>query len=946
MLHAHAFSPPGQAGPGPGSAGLCGNQARKPLRCLPRHATAPAAATSWIRSELASGRQAGPQLSVCCSAFATGNDSAVFRHPGELNLNLREYMVVLEKPVGLTLAPDPLTGQVVVQDIKTNSPAHKCGLVQVGDVVKSVSAVFGDDMWPASDLRRVRWAMTGRLGDVRLILERGARRGGGGAGAAAWYCRGKSGVVTGERDGMQLPYSFHGPASDDPAALALELPGPGKALQVAFHRSAPPPSPPSRRAAAAAAARAAALQRLRRELLSARGLPRLDLGMTSVPPRSGSPENFVLPSAAAAIASSGGGRSTTPSGGGSKQQSASSGSAATAGGGGPKAGGGGGGGGGSDGAPPPPVVDVIAPAPSISGGGGGGLLSGLKLGGGSGSGTAAPATAAAAAAGSSAPAKDKRVISFLPWLLVSSGRLEHRHIANIASSRSLGSLLELTLTRTQLGNPAAAATTAAAPSSPTSSAPAAAPAPAAAAAGPAAAAAADGPDGKPSGSGTAAGSAALGGSGTAAAGYLVVRGADLVPFLADIGRVSFQALEAAATAAGGTPAGPAPAPAPSSGTSASSSSDSPSLPSPSAAAANGQPSTVTGVVEALTAAPTTGGGAVGTPDTNGTGAPTLPAAGPTANGNTVSNASSASVTNANGSTKGNGGLGGNAMAALLGRSIFLNLRPGAAPAAAGKPQGPPNSPSSAASSPAAAPPPGATAAAASRFDPLRIRHLLHATACLQRLAFRRQGALSRARRGSCAVLLHCQEEGMAGEVAVLLAGWLHWYGRLPLQEASLAAETAMGAPVDQGLLEAATDALLTGARERCSSVVLTWKYGGLSAYVAGDVVASWGARVPMVRCRSPLGCKGDTHPGHFYLEVQGLRPGVYYYKYIIDGTWAIDSLSSKVLDSAGNWNNVLLVPEPPQVLTSREGLALARWQAGRLALEARMGLSGPGARPL
>ncbi len=55
--------------------------------------------------------------------------------------------------------------------------------------------------------------------------------------------------------------------------------------------------------------------------------------------------------------------------------------------------------------------------------------------------------------------------------------------------------------------------------------------------------------------------------------------------------------------------------------------------------------------------------------------------------------------------------------------------------------------------------------------------------------------------------------------------------------------------------------LLAGARERCSRVVLTWKYGGLSAYVAGDVVASWAARVPMVRCRSPLGCKGDTAHG-------------------------------------------------------------------------------------
>eukprot|EP00198_Chlamydomonas_reinhardtii_P006987 XP_001696323.1 predicted protein [Chlamydomonas reinhardtii] len=128
-------------------------------------------------------------------------------------------------------------------------------------------------------------------------------------------------------------------------------------------------------------------------------------------------------------------------------------------------------------------------------------------------------------------------------------------------------------------------------------------------------------------------------------------------------------------------------------------------------------------------------------------------------------------------------------------------------------------------------------------------------------------------------------------------------------EAALAAETALGgAPVDTALLEAGTAALLAGGRERCSRVVLTWKYGGLSAYVAGDVVASWAARVPMVRCRSPLGCKGDTHPGHFFLEVTGLPPGAYFYKYIVDGTWAVDSLSNK--STAGRGVVMCRAPAP------------------------------------
>ncbi len=57
-------------------------------------------------------------------------------------------------------------------------------------MVKSCSAVFGDDMWAAGDIRRVRWAINNRMGDVRLVLER-AEPVEGAAVGARWYCRGK-----------------------------------------------------------------------------------------------------------------------------------------------------------------------------------------------------------------------------------------------------------------------------------------------------------------------------------------------------------------------------------------------------------------------------------------------------------------------------------------------------------------------------------------------------------------------------------------------------------------------------------------------------------------------------------------------------------------------------------------------------------------------------------
>jgi hypothetical protein len=46
---------------------------------------------------------------------------------------------------------------------------------------------------------------------------------------------------------------------------------------------------------------------------------------------------------------------------------------------------------------------------------------------------------------------------------------------------------------------------------------------------------------------------------------------------------------------------------------------------------------------------------------------------------------------------------------------------------------------------------------------------------------RAYGSVQRSLPSSCAVLLHCNEPGMDAEVACLIAGWLHWYNRMPLQ---------------------------------------------------------------------------------------------------------------------------------------------------------------------
>lgn len=130
--------------------------------------------------------------------------------------------------------------------------------------------------------------------------------------------------------------------------------------------------------------------------------------------------------------------------------------------------------------------------------------------------------------------------------------------------------------------------------------------------------------------------------------------------------------------------------------------------------------------------------------------------------------------------------------------------------------------------------------------------------------------------------------------------------------------------------------------------------------VAGDLVGGWENHVSLHRCNDPEGCKGETSHGNFFLTLTGLKPGVYFYKFIVDGTWTVDpsapkvrsrmcnchsdpgsdsstlSRCPKVIDSAGNYNNVLNVPSLPLSITSKERLQVVRWQAGCMALELKM----------
>ena len=82
------------------------------------------------------------------------------------------YHIELDKPVGIRFAKSPL-GHVVVGELDPHGPAAESKLVAVGDIVRSVSSVFGSEMWDAEDFSRVLYAIRNRCGNsVHLVLER------------------------------------------------------------------------------------------------------------------------------------------------------------------------------------------------------------------------------------------------------------------------------------------------------------------------------------------------------------------------------------------------------------------------------------------------------------------------------------------------------------------------------------------------------------------------------------------------------------------------------------------------------------------------------------------------------------------------------------------------------------------------------------------------------
>lgn len=80
--------------------------------------------------------------------------------------------------------------------------------------------------------------------------------------------------------------------------------------------------------------------------------------------------------------------------------------------------------------------------------------------------------------------------------------------------------------------------------------------------------------------------------------------------------------------------------------------------------------------------------------------------------------------------------------------------------------------------------------------------------------------------------------------------------------------------------------------------------------------------------------------------MQGLAPGTYRYKFIVDGMWVVDMALPAECDSEGNTNNVVHVPDySPETLSPAQAASFIRVEAARMALAAKFGVGQGKRRP-
>jgi hypothetical protein len=198
-----------------------------------------------------------------------------------------------------------------------------------------------------------------------------------------------------------------------------------------------------------------------------------------------------------------------------------------------------------------------------------------------------------------------------------------------------------------------------------------------------------------------------------------------------------------------------------------------------------------------------------------------------------------------------------------------------------------------------------------------------AAATLHRIAHRCGGSASPPlpTGGTAAVLTYRPED--VSIAAQGLAVYLHLFCNLRAKDAVAAAGTALQCPAPAlSVLESAVEELSACGKGWLQRVSLEWHYAGGAVEIAGDVIGGWD-------CTAALAF--NVRHRKWKLQLWGLSPGLYDFKFIVDSHWCIDVAAPSRVDTYGNSNNVVLVE------TLLEGVAVS--EAVQIASDAADGMA-------
>lgn len=100
------------------------------------------------------------------------------------------------------------------------------------------------------------------------------------------------------------------------------------------------------------------------------------------------------------------------------------------------------------------------------------------------------------------------------------------------------------------------------------------------------------------------------------------------------------------------------------------------------------------------------------------------------------------------------------------------------------------------------------------------------------------------------------------------------------------------------VIESGVEELAACGQGWLQRVIVKWPYAASKVEVAGELVGGWHVTKALVY---------NKKQKHWTLQLWGLPPGMYQYKFVVDGEWCVDLSAPSIIDEWGNSNNVVNV---------------------------------------